>query len=662
MLIDLDREMAKAVALAEAGKMRPAIAQMEKLVARAPEALPARYNLALMLLQASRLTEALAHLDRILARQPGHGPALFSKAQALLTQDRAEQALPLLERLSAGRDPECLLALGNAYRRLGRLDDAEAAGRLLTETAPGFLAGQLNYCQLLASRSPETALPALERATARHPASGELAGMLGHCLLRLGRHQDSAKWLRRALEIDATLAAPRGHLLRVARELADWDEEDRLFAAIRADLGPLTAQNRQLALATQDAIFHPFDGPEIRRIAEAEARFRVGAPWRAPAQPPRPAHPPPLTIGYLSPDFREHATMHLAGDLFARHDRSKVKVLAYSVGPDDGSGWHRRVAADCDGFADLAGLSDRAAAQRIRDDGVHILVDLSVYTRHARPGIAALRPAPVQAAWLGLAASSGAPWLDYALVDEVLVPPPHRSHFSECLVMLPGGYQANQEWTPPAPPPPRAELGLAEDALVYCSFNGHRKLDRASFALWLEVVSAVPNSVLWQLAPPEAARTRLEAAADAAGVDPRRLIWAPSLPRSQHLARIGAADLFLDAIVCGAHTTAADALRVGVPLVTTAGCRHAARVAASLLHHAGWGDLIAAGPAEMRDLAIALGRDRPRLADLRRRIAASLPGNPVFDNSRLARALEAAFAAMWGRHAAGRKPDDIALA
>ena len=662
MLIDLDREMAKAVALAEAGKPRQAIAVMEKLVARAPGMAAARYNLALMLLQAGRLSDALPHLDRVLAREPNHAPALFSKAQALLALDRADQAVGLLERLGAGRDPECLLALGNAYRRLGRTEEAAATGRLLTETAPGFLPGQLNYCQFLASISPERALPALERAVLRHPASGELAGMLGHCLLRLGRHQEAAASLRRALELDPSLAAPRGHLLRAARELADWDEEERLFAAIRNDLTALTGQSRQLGLATQDAIFHPFDGGEILRIAEAEGRFRVGA------VPPRPLAraavglPPPLVIGYLSPDFREHATMHLAGDLFGHHDRVQVRVQAYSVGPDDGSGWRARVAAGCDGFTDLGALSDRAAAERIAADGIQILVDLSVYTRHARPGIAALRPAPVQAAWLGLAASSGAPWLDYAIVDPVLVPPEHRGHFSERLVLLPGCYQPNQDWAPPEHPPMRAELGLPDESVVFCSFNGHRKLDRASFTLWLEVLAAVPDSVLWQLAPPVAARTRLEAAAAAAGIDPGRLVWAPTLSRPRHLARIGAADLFLDAIVCGAHTTAADALRAGVPLITAAGPRLASRVATSLLTHAGFPELVTTGPAELRDLAVALGQDRPRLAELRARLGAALPSCPPFDNERIARNLEAAFAAMWSRHAAGRKPADIALA
>jgi protein O-GlcNAc transferase len=194
---------------------------------------------------------------------------------------------------------------------------------------------------------------------------------------------------------------------------------------------------------------------------------------------------------------------------------------------------------------------------------------------------------------------------------------------------------------------------------VFCSFNGHRKLDRASFSLWLEILAAVPESVLWQLAPPEPARLRLEQAARGAGIDAGRLIWAPVLPRPQHLRRIPAADLFLDALVCGAHTTAADALRMGVPLVTVAGPRLASRVASSLLHAVGLPDLSVATPEEMRDLAVRLGRDPAGLADLKNRLRGLLPSAPAFDPARFARHLETGFEQAWQCHAAGKPPADI---
>jgi len=659
MAQNIDQDMAKAVKLAQAGKLKPAVEILLRLIALAPASIPLRYNLALFLLMSGRHGEALPHLDRILVQQPGHPQAAFSKAKGLLALDRPDEALPILERLAVGGDPESLLALGNALRQLQRTAAAADAFRRLTQVAPGHVGGHVNLGLLLVGGAPETALPALEAAVRHHPRVAELHAMLGQVLLRLGRQDEAIARLKHALAMDPTLAPARGHLLRAYRETADWDEEEALFAEIRAGL-TTAADRRQLVIATQDAIFYPFSGREIRRIATAEAAFRVPASPRSMIRPQAKV-PPPLVVGYLSPDFREHATMHLAGDLFGHHDRSRVRPIAYSVGPDDGSPWRERMARECHAFVDLATLSDRAAAARIAADGVHILVDMSVFTRHARPGIAALRPAPLQVVWLGLAASSGAPWLHYAIVDPVLVPPDHREHFSERLITLPGCYQVNQAWSPAGPPPPRPSLGLPEDGVVFCSFNGHRKLDRASFALWMRVLDAVPDSVLWQLSPPEAARQRLEHEAGKAGVDPTRLIWAPLLPRPDHLKRIPAADLFLDALVCGAHTTAADALRMGVPLVTAAGERLASRVAASLLHAVGLPDLVAAGPEALGDLAVGLGRDPARLADAKARLAAALPTASPFDPARFARHLEAGFEQIWQRHTAGKPPDDITV-
>lgn len=655
----IDQDMTKAVKLAQAGKLKPAIGILEGLVKLAPSSVAVRYNLALFMLMAGRHADALVHLDRILAVDPRHQPSLFSKAKGLLALDRPDEALPILERLAGGGDPESLLALGNALRLLNRTSQAIEAFYRLTQIAPGHPGGHLNLGMLLAAGKPEAALPALETAILHHPRIAELQAMLGQTLLRLGRHAEAIERLKQALTLAPDLAPPKGHLLRAYRETADWESEEAIFEQIRAGLDS-AADRKQLTVATQDAIFYPFTGVELRRIAAAEAVFRVPGQIR-PVIRPQAKSPPALVVGYLSPDFREHATMHLAGDVFGCHDRSRVRPIAYSVGPDDGSPWRERLAKDCESFIDLSTMGDRAAANRMAADGVHILVDMSVFTRHARPGIAALKPAPIQAVWLGLAASSGAPWLDYALVDSVLVPDSHEGHFSEKLIRLPHTYQANLAWRPMAPSPPRAQLGLPEDAVVFCSFNGHRKLDHASFSLWMRVLDAVPDSVLWQLAPPPAAQARLEQAAQATGVDPSRLIWAPMLPRDAHLARIPAADLFLDALVCGAHTTAADALRMGVPLVSVAGERLASRVAASLLSAVGLPELAVTSADEFLTLATGLGRDKSRLAELHARLLDSVPTSPAFNPALFARHLEQAYEQAWARHASGKKPENITI-
>jgi predicted O-linked N-acetylglucosamine transferase (SPINDLY family) len=649
--------MARAIEHAQAGRLGAAIEGLERLLRRWPDERPARYNLALFLLMSGRCAEALPHLDRLLAARPGDPAATFSKARGLMALDRAAEAIDLLVPLTQCGDPEVLLALGNAQRMEGRLSEAEATFRHLATRAPGVVGGHLNLGLLLLGRDPAQAAEALERALRLHSGRAELHTLLGQALLRLGRIEAAIERLDRAIALSPAIGPAHGHLLRALREAADWDREEALFARIRESLA--TPRSGALTLATQDALFFGFAGEELRRVAEAEATFRVPAAPPRPTLPATAAGPAPLVVGYLSPDFRDHPTLHLAGDLFAAHDRARVRPIAFSVGPDDGSEWRARVRGDCDGFHDLAPLSDAQAAETIAAAGVNLLVDMSVYTRHARPGIAARRPAPLVIQWLGLAASSGAPWIDYALVDPVLVPPAHRPHFSEALIHLPHGYQPNLAWALPPEPPARAALGLPEDAMVFCSFNGHRKLDRASFALWLRVLAAVPGSVLWQLAPPDAARQRLEAAAGAAGIGSDRLIWAPRRPRDAHLARLPAADLFLDALVCGAHTTAADALRMGVPLLTCAGERLAARVAASLLSAIGLPELICADPDAFVGQAVALAGDGTARTQLRARLLERLANAVPFDPNAFARDLESAYEQAWARWASGEAPADF---
>ena len=628
----LEQTMMKAVQLAQAGKLKQAIPLMETVVAGSPGDLAARYNLALMLLEAGGIPKALAHLDHILSKNPSHAPSLYSKAKALLALGKPGEALPILQDLSKSNDPDCLMALANTLRQLGRFSDAVSVGQSMP---PGFLPGQLNHGQLLMEIDPQQAADFLEKTLRLHHSSPELTALLGQALLRLGKAEQGIPHLCRALSLKPSLMAAQGHLLRAYRECAKWSEEEETFALIRKNLGALLARTDQLAIPTQDALFFDFSGDELRQIAQAEAKFRV--PHYVARTLPKSGK---LTIGYLSPDYREHATMNLAGELFAAHDRKRFQIFAYSTGPDDGSEWRSKIARDCDKFIDLAGLTDAQAAQRIEADGVQILVDMSVYTRHARPGIAALRPAPVQIAWLGLAASSGAPWFDAMLVDDVLVPPEHRGHFTETLISLPGCYQPSQSWQPLRPTPSRQSLGLPEGAMVYCSFNGHRKQDRASVTVWLNILTQVSNSVLWLLAPPPPAQHAITELALSLGIEPDRIVWAPPLPRNQHLARMGAADLFLDAVVCGAHTTAADAVRTGVPLLTIAGKRLASRVAASVLTTHGFNDLICADIHSFTEKAVSFGLDQSLFNSVQVRFRSAVPTSPLFDTLIFAAKLE----------------------
>jgi predicted O-linked N-acetylglucosamine transferase (SPINDLY family) len=258
---------------------------------------------------------------------------------------------------------------------------------------------------------------------------------------------------------------------------------------------------------------------------------------------------------------------------------------------------------------------------------------------NARPGILSWRPATVQASWLVYPGTTGAAFVDAILADRIVLPHDQQPFFSERIVHLPDCYQVTDTSRAIGRAPSRRDSGLPDQGFVFCCFNGHWKLTRPLFEIWMRLLDRTPGSVLWLMDGPGAAKLR--AAAGALGVDPARLVFAPQADAETHLARLALADLFLDTLPYNAHTTASDALWAGVPLVTVQGRAFPGRVGASLLAAAGLPELVTASLEEYEALALALAQDSAGLAAIRQKLADSRAGAPLFDTDRFRRGLEA---------------------
>jgi predicted O-linked N-acetylglucosamine transferase (SPINDLY family) len=252
----------------------------------------------------------------------------------------------------------------------------------------------------------------------------------------------------------------------------------------------------------------------------------------------------------------------------------------------------------------------------------------------------------VQVNYLGFPGTLGADYMDYILADGVVIPPGDEAFFTEKVMRLPHSYQINDDRRPRLPAPPRASLGLPDDAFVFCHFNYSYKILPEMFASWMRILAAVPHGVLWLLATDALFETNARAAAAAAGIAPERLVFAPQVPVEDHVARLAAGDLFLDSLPYGAHTTASDALWAGLPLLTCRGTSFAGRVGASLLTALDLPELIAENLPDYEALAVALAKDPARLAGLRARLATARTTQPLFDTAATTRAVEAAYEAM----------------
>ncbi len=387
----------------------------------------------------------------------------------------------------------------------------------------------------------------------------------------------------------------------------------------------------------------------IARRAAAELSKAIPPSRNRPKLLPKVSADKRLRIGYLSSDFHDHATAHLTSGIYGQHDRERFEIYAYSIGHPDDSPYRRKIVAGCDHFAELQDKNADEIARRITSDGIDILVDLKGYCGGSRPEILALRPAKIQVNYLGYPGTMGAHFIDYLVADPIVIPPEHEIDYSERIIRLPNTYQATDDQQALTEiTMNRVAVGLPESAFVFCCFNTPTKVDQRSFACWMEILARVPHSVLWLLKTIPEVTHNLAAAAKAARIDHERIIFAPRLPKAEHLGRLRLADLMLDTFCCNAHTTATDALWAGLPLITLTGETFSSRVATSLLHAAGLPELAARSESDFIQLAINLANDVFRLQALRHRLDTS-KYHTLFSTRKFVRDLEDVYLEMYRR-------------
>ncbi len=364
-----------------------------------------------------------------------------------------------------------------------------------------------------------------------------------------------------------------------------------------------------------------------------------------------------LRIGYVSSDLRHHAVGYLMVNFFEEHDRKDFEVFAYYTGIKADDPIQARIKANVDHWRDIRGVSDDDAAAQIAQDGIDILVDVNGHTRDARIGVFARRPAPIQVNWLGYPGTMGSSFHHYIVADDWTIPDYAEDWYSEKVLRLPCYQPNDRKRIVDETVPTRSDFGLPDDAFVFCCFNASHKFTRFSFDRWMEIMKATDNSVLWLLDYSPETNQRLREQAEARGVAGTRLVFAPKLPNARHLARYPLADMFLDSVPYGAHTTASDALWMAVPVLTWSGRCFASRVCGSLLRSAGLPDLVCETPDDFVARAIHLaGEGRGELEIVRQRLIANRDTCTLFDVAKLSRSLEDLYRQMRADYIGGKLP------
>ncbi len=578
--------------------------------------------------QAGDRARARQLYDEALGIDPRHPAAVFGSAQVALSLGDVHVAALRLSTLAESADASLRPALAQAFATLadalrsrGAFDAAMIARDHVVRLAPDVASAWFalgNACMEAAQARVDRAHAGTASTAAFDPLAAALAAFGRACALAPGTP---------AIEAARALAA---------RHACAFDEARAARVALRA-----VAAGGDFACEPMAAVALLDDAGEQRAGIEGYVRRALPAAMPTAAPVIVRGRGTRLRVGYLSSDLHDHATAHLAAGLFERHDRTRFEVFAYASDRDDGSPMRARLRRAFEHWRDVRDVDDATAAAAIVGDGIDVLIDLKGHTHGARLPILARRPAAVQIHYLGFPGTLGYPGaIDAVVADAVVAPQDCDREFAERVLRLPLCYQVNDARRVLPTPARRGDVGLPDDAVVLASFNQPYKLTEPFVMAWFSVLREVPSALLWLTVPHELTRRHLVAAAMRAGVATDRLVFAPPVRQAAHLARLQCADLALDVLPYGSHTTGSDALFCGVPMLTLRGTTFAGRVGASLLHATGLDELVTESLAGYTALLANLAGDRERLAHLHDHLVRGRTRLPLFDTEGFTRAFE----------------------
>lgn len=610
------------------------------------------YISAISLYKLHQLPDSISQFDKLLLLEPNHIAAINERGSVLADMHEYDAALASFEKVLElqPRYPEAHLNRANVYGKTKRYSEALAAYDKALALKPNLAEAWLGRGKVLTEvRRLDEAFAAYEQALALKPDLAEAWLGRGNVFAGLKNYNDAFAAYDKAFAIDADLEYAEGARFYAKMQLCDWSNFESECAHLISSIGSgkITSPFGFLAL--------PSSPKEQLQCARLYSKRNYRPVW----QGDRYKHEK-IRVAYISADFRQHAVAYLIAGLIESHSKEHFDVTGISLQPEDSSETGQRMKRAFGNFIDASGMTDERIAQLIGKLEIDIAVDLMGFTQGARTSVFAQRPAPIQVNYLGFPGTMGTAFIDYIIADKIVIPDRMREFYAENIVYMPHSFQVNdrqrlishKSFT-------RVELGLPDEGFVFCCFNHSYKIIPLVFDIWMRILSRVDNSVLWLLANDAAVQINLRKEAVARGVNPERLVFAPSLPYPEHLARLSAADLFLDTAPFNAGATASDALWSNLPVLTRIGNCFAERMAASLLNAIGLPELVTPTPEAYEDLATKLATTPEQLAAIKRKLANNRLTTPLFDTQLFTRHIEAAYTAMYERYQENLPPDHI---
>lgn len=643
------------LSLDQSGQRIPAMGILQRALVLAPGSPNILNNLGSIAFELADLETAHGAFSAAIGSQPTFANAWLNRARTRYQRQEIEAAIEDA-RATLALLPDCAPALeiaGLGSNGLRRWQDAIRFFKWAIATAPRDAMLRTRFGSALDQmRFNEEAVRVLRSSLCLEPALPE--GMMGlsAILWRLKEYVDSIQLQSRVLALGFELPFYEGEQIHRRMHLADWQRFDDSLGALNAHVRagkPSVDPFAYLAMVDDPALHLCCAAAYVDYLRPATAPY--------PQRPQAPARK--LRLGYFSSDFRDHPVAHLMARLLELHDRERFEVFAFSYGGSVDDPWRDRIRAAVDDFREVTLLADPAVVEMARALEIDIAIDLNGHTLGARPGIFALRAAPIQLQYIGFLGTLGAPWVDYLIADPCVIPASEKGHYQEKIIALPL-FQTNEDYQPiEALGANRSAEGLPSSAFIYCCFNNNFKLTPRVFSAWMRILRAVPDGILWLYASNPLVQAHLEHEAERHGIDPKRLVFARRLPLEEHLRRLTLADVFLDTHPYNAGATASNALRAGVPVLTYLGRSFVSRMSGSLIQAAGLEALVAEDLEDYVEKAIALGQDSEQLDRHKKALRSGLANSRLFDTKAFARHLEQAFEMIHARRLQGLPPEHL---
>ncbi len=645
---------------------------------------PAEMSQLVALFNAGRYVEMESQSRSLLERYPDSGFIWKVLGTALLMQGK--EALPALSKATEllPNDAQAHNNLGNALRDIGQIDGAVVSYNRALEINPDYAEAHGNLGIVLKETGQlDKAVASYRQALEINPNFAVMHDNLGSALKDLGQFDGAINSHRRALEINPDFAEAHNNLGIVLKETGQLDEAIASYHSALEIKPDFAVAYNNLGIALQDIgqiddamasyrraldiqpsfaearnnlifVYTHLSGQSPAIVLDEARRFgdlamqeaRPYLCWRNAPDSSR-----CLRVGLVSGDLREHPVGYfVAGALRALTTSAagQLEFFAYSnhMRIDKLS---ERIKSFCRDWHLVTHLSDAKLAQRIHDDGIDILVDLSGHTAHNRLALFAWKPAPVQATWLGYLGTTGLAAMDYLIADPWTLPETEEAYFSEKIQRLPESYLC---FLPPDVDVQVSALpAMANGYITFGSFNNLTKINSTVIAVWAQILASVPNSRLFlktnQLKEASVRQSVSERFA-AHGIDIRRLMLEGAVQhRAEHLASYNRIDIALDPFPYPGITTSVESLWMGAPVLTLAGEHFLSRQGVGLLMNAGLPEWIATDADDYVVRAISHASDMQGLAALRNRLRQQVLASPIFDALRFASHFEAALRSMW---------------